>query len=209
MELDWLAGQQYQVYSCCYTVCCQCSWSFKPSHRLHRLSTLPLSGLAGVLQQYSPLHCMTGRQQQQQPVFTNAAGSALISTAACCVSRRLGSVTALCSYVLQAEKLYGPAWAKIADLLPGRTNRAVKNLFNCRLKQGAWVPETNKWVSQDWRQSIRQQHTCMQLHLLRGVGCISHIVVTAMFPGKDAGTVFLNSILFCSCDMSTSDAATH
>lgn len=42
---------------------------------------------------------------------------------------------------LQAQARYGNNWKAISMLLPGRTNRAVKNLFVGNLKWGARLPE--------------------------------------------------------------------
>lgn len=43
--------------------------------------------------------------------------------------------------LLQAQARYGNNWKAISMLLPGRTNRAVKNLFVGNLKWGARLPE--------------------------------------------------------------------
>eukprot|EP00775_Hariotina_reticulata_P003150 gene3150-3427_t len=43
--------------------------------------------------------------------------------------------------VVQAQTRYGNNWKAISMLLPGRTNRAVKNLFVGNLKWGARLPE--------------------------------------------------------------------
>ncbi|KAI8466332.1 MAG: hypothetical protein J3K34DRAFT_485028 [Monoraphidium minutum] len=43
--------------------------------------------------------------------------------------------------VVQAQHRYGNNWKAISMLLPGRTNRAVKNLFVGNLKWGARLPE--------------------------------------------------------------------
>lgn len=42
---------------------------------------------------------------------------------------------------VQAQHRYGNNWKAISMLLPGRTNRAVKNLFVGNLKWGARLPE--------------------------------------------------------------------
>lgn len=46
-----------------------------------------------------------------------------------------------CLRFLQAQHRYGNNWKAISMLLPGRTNRAVKNLFVGNLKWGARLPE--------------------------------------------------------------------
>ncbi|WIA37732.1 hypothetical protein OEZ86_014612 [Tetradesmus obliquus] len=49
--------------------------------------------------------------------------------------------------VVQAQHRYGNNWKAISMLLPGRTNRAVKNLFVGNLKWGARLPEIkNRWL---------------------------------------------------------------
>jgi hypothetical protein len=54
--------------------------------------------------------------------------------------------TAMCMHFChffsaQSQTRYGNNWKAISLLLPGRTNRAVKNLFVGNLKWGARLPE--------------------------------------------------------------------
>jgi hypothetical protein len=52
-----------------------------------------------------------------------------------------------CFAFLQAQHRYGNNWKAISMLLPGRTNRAVKNLFVGNLKWGARLPEIkNRYI---------------------------------------------------------------
>eukprot|EP00879_Flechtneria_rotunda_P031903 GHRR01034983.1.p1 GENE.GHRR01034983.1~~GHRR01034983.1.p1 ORF type:complete len:100 (-),score=30.15 GHRR01034983.1:613-912(-) len=63
-------------------------------------------------------------------------GSQLVCSATLqflCLMLRMGD--------MQAQARYGNNWKAISMMLPGRTNRAVKNLFVGNLKWGARLPE--------------------------------------------------------------------
>lgn len=61
---------------------------------------------------------------------------------------------------MQAQQRYGNNWKAISMLLPGRTNRAVKNLFVGNLKWGARLSEIrNRYV----RCALLMLHSCAKL----------------------------------------------
>jgi len=79
--------------------------------------------------------------------------------------------------LLQAQTRYGNNWKAISMLLPGRTNRAVKNLFVGNLKWGARLPEIrNRWAA-GIKPNTLKKHARQQFC---SVGCASCLLLSTV-----------------------------
>lgn len=64
--------------------------------------------------------------------------------------------------MIQGHKCYGNHWSKIAHMLPGRTETAIKNHWNCTLRRKVGADERRRTVLQNYILSLGLQQDAQQ-----------------------------------------------